>query len=135
MQTHKLTLCIMFCVVALSISDAGAQTKQAPAYSLKTVESNPIPSKEHFALWTEVALGACADSTSRFNLSRTECQSIISRRAETCIAKYKPQTPAVIHTSAESRSIGRNFMYCATPYYFCNGVEVRTEAEVRATCK
>lgn len=135
MHTNKLILCLLFCMAAISISNAGAQTKHAPIYSLKTIESNPVPSKEHFALWKEVALSACADSTSRFNLSRAKCLSVISKRADTCIAKYETQTPAVIHTSAESRSIGRNFMYCATPYYFCNGVEVKTEAEVRATCK
>lgn len=52
-----------------------------------------------------------------------------------CIAKYEAQTPALITTRAESRSIGRNLLYCATPYYFCNGVEVKTEAEVLAKCR
>jgi hypothetical protein len=29
-------------------------------YSLKTVEANPIPIKDFFELWTDVALKACA---------------------------------------------------------------------------
>lgn len=104
-------------------------------YSLKTVEATPIPRQVHFALWKDVALGACADARTRFNLEQAECIALITKRADMCTAKYEAQTPALITTRAESRSIGRNFLYCATPYYFCNGVEVKTETEVLAKCR
>jgi hypothetical protein len=136
MHTNKLILNILIYLFALLAFDSSAQTSSSSAsYNIKTVESNPIPRKAHFALWREVALAACGDSKKRFNLGQSECLEVISRRSETCIAKYESQAPAIIRTKAESRSIGRNFMYCATPYYFCNGVEVKTEAEVLAKCK
>lgn len=135
-RPHSIVLPAFLCVALLMGSKAIAHEAPSPGrFSLKTVESNPIPSKEHFALWKEVALTACADSVSRFNLARSPCLALVSKRSDACIAKYEAQTPAVIHTSAESRSIGRNFLYCATPYYFCHGVEVKTEAEVLAKCK
>lgn len=132
-----LAVCLLSCLPAAGLSQLAAQ-EQRPAttnYSLKTVETTPIPRQAHFALWKAVALGACSDSKSRFNLDPTACASLITRRADMCIAKYEAQTPALITTRAESRSIGRNFLYCATPYYFCNGVEVKTEAEVLAKCR
>lgn len=125
----------MFFMTAFAASHASSQEKSTgTTYSLKTVESNPIPKKEHFALWKNVALKACNDARKRFNLSQTECLSLISKRSDTCIAKYEKQGSPKVYTSAESKSIGRNFMHCATPYYFCNGVEVKTEAEVIAKC-
>jgi hypothetical protein len=122
-------------VTAFAVSNANSQTKSTEAtYSLKTIESNPIPRKEHLALWKKVALNACADSKKRFNLSQAQCFSIISKRSDECIAEYENRGSSTVHTLAESRSIGRNLLYCATPYYFCGGVEVKTEAEVIAKC-
>ena len=123
-------------MAALVIAPAAAQAQAAAqGYSLRTVDSKPIPSKAHYALWKEVALGACQDAKNRFNLERSECLSIVSRRSDACIAKQEGRTPAVIRTSVESKNIGREFMHCATPYYFCHGVEVKTETEALAKCK
>jgi hypothetical protein len=41
----------------------------------------------------------------------------------------------VVATTDVASSIGRKFMECATPFYFCNGVEVKTKEEVDARCK
>ena len=110
---------------------AGAQA----TYSLKAVEANPIPKAEHFLLWKEVALKACSESKPRFNLAETECLTVISKRADSCASQLSNQSPALISTTAVARDVGRKYMHCATPFYFCNGVEVRSEEEVRAKCK
>lgn len=118
------------CTLALVSNDAAAQS----SYSLKNVEANPIPKAEHFKLWKEVALKACADSQKRFNLSQSECAEVISKRADACTSQLSSRSPAIIATTAAAKDVGRQFMQCATPYYFCKGVEVKTEDEVRAKC-
>ncbi|UXH77134.1 hypothetical protein [Roseateles amylovorans] len=118
-------------LMAVDLQDAVAQA----SYSLKAVESQPIPRAEHFALWKEVALKACADSQGRFNLGEAECRRVISQRGDACAVTLKDQSPAVISSTAVARDIGRKYMHCATPFYFCKGVEVKTEEEVRAKCK
>ena len=104
-------------------------------YSLKAVEANPIPKAEHFQLWKEVALKACSESKKRFNLAEAECLAVIAKRADSCASQLGNQSPALIATTAVARDVGRKYMHCATPFYFCNGVEVKTEEEVRAKCK
>ncbi len=106
-----------------------------PSYSLKDVEANPIPKAEHFLLWRDVALKACTESKTRFNLSESECIAVISKRADACVLQLSNQSPVLISTTAVARDVGRKYMHCATPFYFCNGVEVKTEDEARAKCK
>lgn len=111
---------------------AGA-VAQAP-YSLKTVGARPIPRDDILQLWREVALQQCADSRKRFNLSNEECLREITRRADACTASQAPSTPALVASTAVSKDIGRKYLHCAVPYYFCKGVEVKTEKEVLARC-
>jgi hypothetical protein len=118
-------------LLSFNIANAEAQAK----YSLKTVEANPIPKVKHFQLWKEVALKACSESRTRFNLAESECLAVIAKRAESCGAQLSSQSPALISTTAVARDVGRKFMHCVTPFYYCNGVEVRTEEEARAKCK
>jgi hypothetical protein len=123
-------LAIVYGFTALISGQAMAE----PVYSLKTVEANPIPKDKHFLLWKEVALEMCSDSVRRFNLARAECLNITSKRADSCALQLAKQSPALITTTSLSKSIARPYLDCATPYYFCNGVEVKTEQEVRAKC-
>ena len=127
----KVLLVITASLVSLTTDNVQAQ---AP-YSLRAVEANPIPKTEHFQLWKEVALKACSESKTRFNLAESECLTVIGQRAEMCASKLSSESPALISTTAVARDVGRKYMHCATPFYFCNGVEVKTEEEVRARCK
>ena len=111
----------------------GAQAQAT--YSLKAVEANPIPKSEHFLLWREVALKACSESKTRFNLSESDCLVVIATRADSCASQLSSQSPALISTTAVARDVGRKYLHCATPFYFCNGVEAKTAEEVRAKCK
>jgi hypothetical protein len=139
MSNHPL-LFLALTVVSLlpgSSSWAQAAAPSQPAsrsYSLKTVEENPIPRDEHFMLWREVALKSCTDSRKRFNLSEAECTDVISKRADSCAAKLAPSTPSTIYRNVISREVGRRYLYCATPYYFCNGFEAKTVPEVMTHC-
>lgn len=125
---------VLAATAGLLLSAAGNVEAQA-TYNLKAVEANPIPKSEHFQLWKDVALKACTESRKRFNLAESECLTVIATRADSCAAQLGNQSPALITTTAVARDIGRKYVHCATPFYFCNGVEVRTEEEVRATCK
>lgn len=116
------------------VAGASGAIAQSP-YSLKTVEARPIPRDDILQLWKEVALQQCADSRKRFNLSNEECLREVTRRADACTASQAPSTPALVSSTAVSKDVGRKYLHCAVPYYFCNGVEVKTEKEVLAQCR
>ncbi len=44
-------------------------------------------------------------------------------------------TPEIIDKKSVVKQIGRKYLRCALPYYFCNGIEVRTEEEARKICR
>jgi hypothetical protein len=113
---------------------AAGAVAQAP-YSLKTVEARPIPRADILGLWREVALQQCADARKRFNLSNEECLREIGRRADACSVSLAPSTPALVASTAVSKDVGRRYLHCAVPYYFCKGVEVKTEKDVLAQCR
>ena len=130
-----ITLSILLAAIAGLLAYAPEGAEAQATYSLKAVEANPIPKAEHFLLWKEVALKACSESKTRFNLAESECLTVIAKRADSCASQLSNQSPALISTTAVARDVGRKYMHCATPFYFCNGVEVKTEEEVRAKCK
>ena len=131
----RITLSILLAAVAGLFAYAPESAKAQATYSLKAVEANPIPKAEHFLLWKEVALKACSESKTRFNLAESECLNVIAKRADSCASQLSNQSPALISTTAVARDLGRKYMHCSTPFYFCNGVEVKTEEEVRAKCR
>lgn len=130
-----ISLVILLATTTGLLSLATGNVEAQATYSLKAVEANPIPKAEHFQLWKEVALKACSESKTRFNLAESECLAVIGKRAESCASQLGTQSPAIITTTAVARDVGRKFMHCATPFFFCNGVEVKTEDEARAKCK
>jgi hypothetical protein len=105
------------------------------SYSLATVAENPIPRDTFFALWTEQAKKACPDARSKYNLSPAECEEKISEKAVTCSSSLAPNAPAEISSLDVSRRLGQQYLECITPYFFCNGVEVRSEEEARRRCQ
>lgn len=128
------TLCIAGFLPLIYAGNVQAQQTKT-LYSLKAVEANPIPKEDHFLLWRDVALKQCTDAKTRFNLTTEECREVIGQRADACASKLSSSVPPVITTTAAARDIGRRYLHCATPYYFCKGVEAKTEEEVRAKCK
>jgi len=134
-MAQRLTLADRLAAAGLVLSLAAQAARAEAPYSLKNVEANPIPKAEHFLLWKEVVLNGCANAKERFNLTSSECTALIGKRADACASKLAPETPALISTTAMAKSVGRKYLQCATPFYFCNGVEVKTDAEARAQCK
>jgi len=128
-------IAVLFVAATGLLSYAPVGVKAQATYSLKAVEANPIPQAEHFLLWKEVALKACSESKTRFNLAESECLTVIAKRADSCASQLSNQSPGVITTTAVAKDVGRKYLHCATPFYFCKGVEVKTEEEVRAKCK
>jgi hypothetical protein len=128
--------CVAFFYATLLLAAAGhAQGVADTGYSLKTVEARPIPRDEHLRLWREVALKQCADARKRFNLPPDQCLKVVAAKADACSARLAPEIPALVGTTAAAKDVGRKYLHCATPYYFCKGVEVKTEAEVLVQCK
>jgi hypothetical protein len=125
----------LFAAAGILLTLTPVDAESQATYSLKAVEANPIPKDEHFRLWKEVALKACSESKTRFNLGESECLAVIAQRADVCASQLTNQSPALISTTAVARDVGRKYLHCATPFYFCKGVEVKTEAEVRAKCQ
>ncbi len=122
--------------VALALFAGAVPSAEAQAgYSLKAIESRPIPRDDHFALWKDVALRACSESKERFNLEASQCRRVISERGDSCAAKLQNESPLMISSTEVSRHLGRKYLQCATPYYFCKGVEVKTEEEARSKCR
>lgn len=120
--------------IALLASTFPLAAAAQKVYSLKTVEAQPIPRAELFQLWKDVAVGLCKDAPKNHNLSVDACRRLVTQRADACTAKVFAEAPQVIRTTAESKVIGRELLHCASPYYFCHGEEVKTEAEVAAKC-
>ena len=46
-----------------------------------------------------------------------------------------PSTPAMVSSMAVSKDVGRKYLHCAVPFYFCKGMEVKTEKEAREQCR
>jgi hypothetical protein len=135
LTTFRAALC---CAASLSFLPSAAHAAPAKAsapYSLKTVDTNPIPKDEHFLLWEVVAFNQCKASAERHNLTSDACMRHVSARANACAAKFAPGAPAMIASRAASKDLGRKYLDCMTPYYYCNGVEVKTEEEIKAKCK
>ena len=103
-------------------------------YSLKTIESNPIPRKEFFLLWKNVALEMCEREYHYTNLSTPDCKKLMLERSGSCIKKIEHQTPAMIADKKTTRRLARLYLYCAFPGVFCNGVEVKDEEQSRNHC-
>jgi hypothetical protein len=104
-------------------------------YSLSQIESKPIPRRAALTLWQDVALENCGEAQSLHNISPEQCREIVNKRHESCSASSAGTVPETIAQSGQLRALGRAYLGCATPYYFCNGVEVRSEQEVKAQCK
>lgn len=111
-----------------------AWAQQRPAYSLAKVAENPIPQGDFFALWREVADRQCDDAKDKHNITPLACRQSIDKKHAACERAAGLDAPKVIGDPVLSKSLARKYLQCVTPYYFCNGVEVRTEDEVRQRC-
>jgi hypothetical protein len=133
--TFRAALCCVASLIFLQSVALAAPAKVPAPYSLRTVDTNPIPKDEHFLLWEVVAFDQCKASAERHNLTTDACMRHVSARANACAAKFAAGAPAMIASRAASKDLGRKYLDCMTPYFYCNGVEVKTEAEIKAKCK
>lgn len=112
-------------------------------YSLKTIESNPIPRKEFFMLLQRKAPGLCKNhpvysfdfanhSYKRF--TKDECVELMKRRLTSCAKRFEPKVPAIVSKQETFRKMGRQYFDCVLPGVFCDGIEVKTEAQFKAHC-
>lgn len=103
-------------------------------YSLKTVDKNPIPRKEFFLLWKNVALEMCEREYHYTTLSTSDCIKFVMERSDSCVKKFERQTPAIVADKTTSKRIARLYLDCAIPGVFCNGVEVKGEEQFNNHC-
>jgi hypothetical protein len=103
-------------------------------YSLKTVETKPIPKKEFYELWTDVALKACDESSSRRSMKPEDCREKVQAQSATCTIKTGHTAPQEIRDQSTSQDLGKSYLECVTPRPVCRGVEIKTEDEARRFC-
>lgn len=104
-------------------------------YSLSKVEEQPIPKAVLFILWKEVGLQHCSDAAKNHSLTPEQCKEIVSQRHGDCERSSMENAPELISDQAITRRLGRQYLRCVTPYYFCKGIEVRTEEEAKRYCQ
>jgi hypothetical protein len=103
-------------------------------YSLKQPDQ-PKPKAVFFALWGEVAEGQCDNAQVVNNLTPDACRALVRERGPACALDAGRDAPAEIQGLELSTSLGHKYLQCVTPYYFCNGVELKTDAEIERGCK
>jgi hypothetical protein len=62
------------------------------------------------------------------------CLKSIEAKHAACERSAGLDAPQIVGDVATTRSLGRKYLQCVTPYFYCNGVEVRTKDEVRQHC-
>jgi hypothetical protein len=129
LNKHKpLALLLLFIAFRAFAGDTGN-------YDLSTTDKHPIPTAVIFKLWHEVALKYCDNAWKNHNISPEHCRKIVAMRGVDCENMMKQSLPEIVSTKLFSKQIGRKYLWCSLPYTFCNGVEARTDQEVRARCK
>ncbi|MEZ0470992.1 hypothetical protein [Luteimonas salinilitoris] len=103
-------------------------------YSIATVEERPVPKQVIFLLWRDVAIRGCDEAIERFNITPKECRMKINDKSNSCAALAGEKIPDVIGDKELNRRIGKQYLHCVTPYYFCNGFEVTNEEEAKQKC-
>jgi hypothetical protein len=107
----------------------------ANAYSLRAVESNPIPRKEFFELWTDTGFTECESARSRYNIAPEKCMSGVREKSGVCTVQIGRGTPAKIADSAVSAELGKKYLACVMPQRVCGGQPINTEEDARQFCK
>lgn len=103
-------------------------------YSFKTLEANPIPKTEAFRLLKEVALRDCPDSLKTHNVQPELCRKLIIERDPVCVKKLSHKAPLIFSKRPIAREIAKDYFECVGPGYFCYGVEVKSEEQIKNHC-
>lgn len=111
-----------------------ALAQQQPRYSLSTVAENPVPRSDFFELWRGVADQGCDNAKEKHNMAPQACRESIGQKHAACASLAGVDAPQLIGDKALTKSLGRKYLDCVTPHFYCNGVEVRTEDEARLHC-
>jgi hypothetical protein len=114
---------------------AGPEGSSNSAYSLKKVDSKPIPKKEFFELWTDVALASCDESISKRALKSEDCRSKVNEQSGTCTIRVGHSAPSEIRDQSNSQELGKAYLECVTPRPVCRGVEIKNEDEAKRYCR
>ena len=80
-------------------------------------------------------LGHCDAAKVEHNITPEECRSLVDARSLKCEPVAKKQLSEAMGDAAKERFAKRSFVDCIMPHYFCNGVEVRSLAEVAGQCR
>ena len=107
----------------------------ARAYSLKSIESTPVPRKEFFELWTDAAFTECEAARSRYNIAPEKCMSTVREKSGVCTVQIGRNVPAKIGDSGVSADLGKKYIACVMPLRVCAGQEIKTEEDARQFCK
>lgn len=78
-------------------------------------------------------IASCDASREEYNLGRDKCLQLVAQRTTSC-AKSVSIASAIVDR-AQFKTYGRAYLACAKPYFFCNGIEVKTLGATIGDCR
>jgi hypothetical protein len=93
----------------------------------------PMTRAEFFERINSKLVASCDASREQYNLGRDKCLQLIAQRTTFC-AKSVPIASTIVG-KAQFKTYGREYLGCAKPYFFCNGIEVKTLGVAMGQCR
>ena len=93
----------------------------------------PMTRSEFFERINSKLVASCDASRVEYNLSRDKCLQLIAQRTTSCAESVS--IAITIVDKAQFKTYGRAYLDCAKPYFFCNGVEVKTLGATIGQCR
>jgi len=122
--------CFLFFALTSSVvacSEPPTEASESPAHR---PASFPMPRADFFSRLEQPLVKSCDTSVERYNLPKERCIALIAQRTFSCANQVS--VPASIQDKSQFKTIAREYLECATPYFFCHGVEVKAEAAMNA---
>lgn len=82
----------------------------------------------------DVALDRCATARDDHNLSPSECRKLVISRAQSCAPASRRMLLGSAADLGKQRAAKAMYLECITPYYFCQGTEVKDIREAFKHC-
>jgi PBP1b-binding outer membrane lipoprotein LpoB len=129
----KLSLAAIVIVISFLISSCSAWNSGKSNDEKISQASFPMDRSEFIERLNNSIINTCKESQERHNVSQAECVSLINNKIPACLKTTS--IPETINDKEQFKDIGKQYVGCLMPYYFCNGVEVKTDEEIKSYCK
>lgn len=124
---------IVLVAIGCFMSCGGNSTANASSPPNFGPAAYPMTRSEFFERINSRLIASCDASREEYNLDRDKCLQLIARRTTSC-AKSVSIASAIVD-KAQFKTCGRAYLACAKPYFFCNGIEVKTRGATIGHCR